>query len=392
MASAFSRTLRRLETRSRRPIWTAIGGTAVLAAWIAWSAGSRLSVYEVSEKARIEVDRAVNAIESPVAGRVFESRMVLGKEVVAGEVLLRLDSDTDQFALREEREKLAALDPELTALRAQEANVVQASQEEAHTALAAADEVRARLREAQAPARYAEQELARLEVLYSEHLISKRDYEQGRAESQRTRAAADSLQLSLARMEQEQKTRASDRSAALDQIRAQIARIEGQSRGSRAAVLRLTAVADRQLIRAPASGILGEVATLRPGSVVQAGQRIGVVVPSGRLMAVAQFAPSSALGRIRPSQSARLRLDGFPWAQYGTVDARVTRVANEIRDGSVRVELAVAAPANPAIRLEHGLPGSVEVAVERVAPLTLLLRAAGALQAGPLSTSTKGDH
>jgi membrane fusion protein (multidrug efflux system) len=363
-----------------------------LGAWIAWSASSRLSVYEVSEKARIEVDRAVNAIESPVAGRVFESRMVLGKEVVAGEVLLRLDSDTDQFALREEREKLAALDPELTALRAQEASVAQASQEEAHTAIAAADEVRARLREAQAPARYAEQELARLEVLHSEHLISKRDYEQGRAESQRTRAAADSLQLSLARMEQEQKTRVSDRSAALDQIRAQIARLEGQSRGSRAAVLRLTAVADRQLIRAPANGILGEVATLRPGSVVQAGQRIGVVVPSGRLMAVAQFAPSSALGRIRPSQSARLRLDGFPWAQYGTIDARVTRVANEIRDGSVRVELAVEAPANPAIRLEHGLPGSVEVAVERVAPLTLLLRAAGALQAGPLSTSLGGDH
>jgi multidrug resistance efflux pump len=43
----------------------------------------------------------------------------LGQEVVAGEVLLRLDSDTQQYALREEREKLAALDPELAALQAQ---------------------------------------------------------------------------------------------------------------------------------------------------------------------------------------------------------------------------------------------------------------------------------
>jgi membrane fusion protein (multidrug efflux system) len=313
--------------------------------------------------------------------------MALGRAVVAGEVLLRLDSDTDQFALREEREKLAALDPEVTALRAQEVSIGQARQEEARTTLAAAAEMGARLREAQAPARYAEQELARLETLFKERLISNRDYEQGRAEAQRTRAAAESIQLSLARMEQEQKIRERDRAAAVDQIRAQIARLEGQARGSHAAVLRLSAVADRQVIRAPATGVLGEVATLRPGSVVQAGQRVGVVVPSGRLMAVAQFAPSSALGRIRPSQPARLRLDGFPWAQYGTVDARVSRVANEIRDGSVRVELAVEAPANPSIRLEHGLPGSVEVAVEKVAPLILLLRAAGALQAGPIATS-----
>jgi membrane fusion protein (multidrug efflux system) len=74
------------------------------------------------------------------------------------------------------------------------------------------------------------------------------------------------------------------------------------------------------------------------------------------------------------------------------VDAHVVRVANEIREGSVRIELAVEPPTNPAIQMEHGLPGSVEVAVEQVAPLTLLLRAAGAVQAGPIVTSKKGGR
>jgi membrane fusion protein (multidrug efflux system) len=366
---------------------------ATIGAWIAWGWLARITVYEVSSQARLEVDRAVHAVEVPAGGRVVESRMVLGKEVTAGEILLRLDGDTEEYALREEREKLTALDPELGALRAQAGSLGQARQEEARAAQAAVEETRAHLREAEAPARYAEQEMDRVERLHAERLISERDYQQGRTEMQRTRAAVEGLRLSLARIEQEQKARDRDRAAALDQIQAQIARLEGQTRGSQAAVMRLAAVAEREVVRAPASGRLGEVATLRPGSVVQPGQRIGVVVPTGRLIAVAQFAPSSAMGRLRPGQSARLRLDGFPWAQYGTVDAQVSRVANEIRDGGMRVEFAVAAPANSGIKMEHGLPGSIEVAVERVAPLTLLLRAAGALQAGPLATvSVEGGH
>ncbi|MGH9721233.1 MAG: HlyD family secretion protein, partial [Bryobacteraceae bacterium] len=262
----------------------------------------------------------------------------------------------------------------------------QARRQEAQATRAAIEEARERLRAAEAPARYAENELARLERLHAERLVSNRDYQQGNSEAQRTRAAAESLKLALVRIEQEQSTRDRDRAASLDQIHAQIARLQGQLRGSEAAVKRLNADVERYVVRAPASGRLGEVAVLRTGSVVQPGQRLGVIVPAGRLIAVAQFAPSSAIGRIRPGQPARLRLDGFPWAQYGTVDAAVLRVANEIRDGAVRVELAVAAQSNPRIAIEHGLPGSIEVAVERVTPFTLLLRTAGALQTAPVAS------
>jgi multidrug resistance efflux pump len=246
------------------------------------------------------------------------------------------------------------------------------------------------MREAEAPARYAVQELGRMKVLRGEGLVPERDYQKALAESQRTQSAAESLKLSLVRMQDEQNTRDRDRAATLDQLHAQIARIEGQMRGSAAAVMRLNVQADRYVVRAPTNGRLGEAAVLRAGSVVQPGQRLGVIVPSGRLIAVAQFTPASAIGRVRPGQKARLRLDGFPWAQYGTVDASVLQVANEIRDGAVRVELAVVPAGNGRIKLEHGLPGSVEIAVEDVTPLTLLLRSAGALQATPAISIPEG--
>jgi membrane fusion protein (multidrug efflux system) len=103
---------------------------------------------------------------------------------------------------------------------------------------------------------------------------------------------------------------------------------------------------------------------------------------------VANFDPPVALGRIRPGQHARLRLEGFPWAEYGSVGATITNVASEIRDGSIRVEMALDSDSDTRIPLQHGLPGSVEVEIEALSPAKLVLRKAGSWLAGPRSNFT----
>jgi len=55
----------------------------------------------------------------------------------------------------------------------------------------------------------------------------------------------------------------------------------------------------------------------------------------------------------------------------------VASVAHETRDGQIRVELSLTPDFTSAIPLQHGLSGTVEVEVERVAPVTLVLRAVG---------------
>ena len=143
------------------------------------------------------------------------------------------------------------------------------------------------------------------------------------------------------------------------------------------------AAAQRGPIRAPIGGTLAEAAVLRVGGVLKEGDKIGIIVPSGRMIVVAQFPPRAALGRLAPGQPAQLRLDGFPWMQWGAVAAKVEHVAGEVRDGSVRVELSVDSSRPTRVPLQHGLPGSVEVAVEQVSPATLLLRTAGSMVAAP---------
>lgn len=106
------------------------------------------------------------------------------------------------------------------------------------------------------------------------------------------------------------------------------------------------------------------------------GDKIGSVVPDGTLRIVTEFLPAAALGKIHRGQPARLRLQEFPWAQYGTIGATVSSVAGEVRDGRVRVELGVNPQPASSIPLQHGMPGAVEIEVERISPATLILRAA----------------
>lgn len=144
-----------------------------------------------------------------------------------------------------------------------------------------------------------------------------------------------------------------------------------------AGIERLAHEIERRTVRAPVDGVVGESIPLRPGAVVREAERLGAVMPAGRLLVTAQFPADAALGRIRAGQPATLRLEGFPWAEFGTVSATVERVAREIRNGSVRVDLTI--DPEPSFRgaLEHGMPGAVEVAVEHITPMSLVLRAVG---------------
>jgi membrane fusion protein (multidrug efflux system) len=97
------------------------------------------------------------------------------------------------------------------------------------------------------------------------------------------------------------------------------------------------------------------------------------------MSAVAWFEPGMAAGRLRRGQTGRIRFAAFPWAQFGTISATVTEVADETRDGKLRAELALNRDLASRIPLQHGMVGTLEVEVERISPAEVLLRAAGQL-------------
>jgi membrane fusion protein, adhesin transport system len=353
--------------------------TGLLAGWMAWAVESRVTRYEVSDSARLEVDRAAYPIQTGSSGRLVLSNLVLGKEVRAGDLLVELDSTAERLSLQQERTRLGAFQPQLIALQAQMASEDQGRTAERGVLAFSIDGARAQYREAEEQASAAEQQADRAQRLHAEGILSQADAERAKADALSKRAAADHLKIAIARLEPELNVREQDREVRKKQIASDIAELEAGIANSTAAIERLQYEIERHRIRAPISGRLGECAPLRPGAHVNEGQQLGVILPSGNVQVIAEFQPAAALGKLHAGQRAAVRLDGFPWAQYGTIPAEVSRVADEIRDGKVRVELALTAASRSPIPLQHGLPGSVEVEVERVSPAQLLLRSAGAM-------------
>jgi len=388
MSTAFMRTLRSLETDGwRASILGILIAAVLLGLWIGWAFLSTVARYEISDAARLEVDQATHLVQAPMIGRIVASRLALGREVDAGDVLVELDANPEKLQIQEARTRSRMIDPQIEPIRAEIAAVEQARLREQQATEAALAEARARLQEAEAQAKFTEGDAARLAQLHSSGLIAERDLIQARAEAETRRAAAESLRLALHRLETEQRTRESDRDAQVKRLQAEIRALEVQKTTAGAGIDRLQYEVERRYIRAPVAGRLADVAILRIGSVVQEGDRLASVVPHGALKVIALFAPPAALGRVRAGQPARLRLHGFPWGQYGSLGATVSDVGSEVHEGLVRVEFALSPDANPRIPLQHGLPGTIEVEVERVSPATLILRAAGRLLASPTTSS-----
>jgi membrane fusion protein (multidrug efflux system) len=386
MPSIFFRSVRSLEADDSQRSYLGLAlATFLLGAWLIWFFLARVSIYAVTDKAELEVDRAAHPVESAVSGRAVAIHLVLDREVKAGDVLVELDSGAQQFQLTEEKTQLAGANPQIRSREEEIASEEQALVQDQQASKDALEEARAHSREAEAAAQFAQAESERLRKMFNAGVVAELDLNRSVADAQQRRAAADSLHYAVVRLEGEQRTRTNERKAHIEQLTSELNKLRGDRATASVTMQRLEEEVDRRWIRAPIDGKLGEVAPLRIGEVVHEGEKLAAVIPAGKLRVVANFDPPAALGRIRPAQHARLRLEGFPWAQYGSVPATITNVASEIREGSIRVELALDSNSDSRIPLQHGLPGSVEVEIESLSPANLVLRTAGSLLAGPKS-------
>jgi multidrug resistance efflux pump len=380
MANSFDRVTHSLKRdNGRLPMAGLLIAVLLLFAWLAWAFLARITRYEVSDAARLEVDRAAYPVQAATSGRLVSSLLVLGREVHAGDILAELDSNSERLGWQEERARLDALQPQRVALEAQLSSEEQGRNGERRLLVFSEEGARSRYEEAEAQATAAEQQAERAARLQAEGILARADAERAKAEAQSKRAAAENLKIAISRLQPELQLREQDRDVRQKQIQAEIAKLDADIATSGAAMRRLEYEIERRRIRAPIAGRLGECAPVRPGSQIAEGQQLGLILPNGNMQIIAEFDPAAALGKIRPGLHATMRLQGFPWAQYGTISAQVSKVAAEIRDGKVRVELRLEAPPRSPVPLQHGLPGSVEVAIEHVSPAALLLRSAGAV-------------
>ncbi|HJQ37622.1 MAG TPA: HlyD family efflux transporter periplasmic adaptor subunit [Thermoanaerobaculia bacterium] len=379
MATPFERTLRTLKADRFRVTATGLAiAAAFVLVWMAWMALARVSIRETSAAARIEIARRSRPVESVADGVVAAIEVQPGARVRAGAPLVRLATVREEHAIAEHEAELRGVIAEGQSIRNEILTAERSLESERQGVAAAVARARAEASEKSAPAMLARAENARLERLAAQGLISASELDRGRVDERVRSSASDAARAALSNIEQDLATRVLERQARIRELESALSRVDARRAGLEAALSTARFERDQRIIRAPLDGVVAEVAALAPGQWIEEGESLAVIVPESReLQVVAFFAPAS-IGRIRAGQTARLRLDAYPSAEYGTLAAVVQRVAGEVRDGRVRVELTIAAARMP---VEHGMTGSAEIEVERISPAALLLRIAGGWEA-----------
>lgn len=144
-------------------------------------------------------------------------------------------------------------------------------------------------------------------------------------------------------------------------------------------------------IRAPEDGVV-EGLSVQPESVLQPGQVVGRLVPCGTSLRVVAFLAERDVGFVKVGADARLEMDELPYAEFGALHARITRVATDLATpaelevfgvappsatsgGLCRIELRViddAAARRAGIALRSGMLMNVRFALRHQRVMSLL--------------------
>lgn len=369
MLPDFSRTLRQLDAdRGQGTSWMIGAGAAIVAAWTAWGALGELPRELSSLSARVEGD--VIPLQVRAAGAVARVYGELGANVHAGDPLLQLDDAALQLELTEAEQKLAAA--QTRARLRDQSRSEQAGAASAEAVVSAQHEASLRAR------------LAALQTR-TERLVAERDQirallDQGAIEHKElTRVESELADVGAELAQQRAQVGGAAAGTSLSAHTARVTRLDGDS--SVAAMEAEVAAAEAQVARArqqlaqrrlvaPADGDLGAWFHAQPGQHLALGEQVGALVTTGPRHVVAWFDVGTGIGHLAPGQRATVRLDGFPATRMRGLPATVARVGTEAEAAGLRVELTL----DDAPPLQHGLPATADVEVERATPFALLWR------------------
>lgn len=136
--------------------------------------------------------------------------------------------------------------------------------------------------------------------------------------------------------------------------------------------------AARLIVTAPRAGEVTNLTFNTPGQAVGRGARVAVVVPEDARPIVIATLPNKDVSKVQPGVRARIKVDAYPFRQYGTIPAVVERVFPLPDRPEFEVHLAldvrtirVDGEARP---LETGLAVTADLLTSRERILMLLLK------------------
>jgi membrane fusion protein len=277
-------------------------------------------------------DRGVLRLTAPQDAVVLERRVAEGAQVRAGDVLFVLSLDRAAVA----GDTQAAVQRSLSA-REISLDRAAAQQQSLHETQAAAltrrladmqreqQSLDAEIALAQQRIQLAQESRARVESLRNDNFVSN-------AQVQAKTEELLGLQAQQQALERQRAAHAREMSA-LESQRRELpldnARKLGQIERERAELAQLGAESEsrrRLVVRAPQDGVVSGVIA-QPGQSVTPAVALASLVPADAKLQAHLYAPSSAVGFLKPEQPVLLRYDAFPYQKFGSQHGRIEQVS-----------------------------------------------------------------
>ncbi len=84
-----------------------------------------------------------------------------------------------------------------------------------------------------------------------------------------------------------------------------------------------------QTITAPVGGVVQQLAVHNVGAIVTPAQALLVIVPQDEALEVEAVLENKDVGFVAVGQDAAIKIDAFPFTQYGTIDGQVVDLSND---------------------------------------------------------------
>ncbi|HMK87772.1 MAG TPA: HlyD family efflux transporter periplasmic adaptor subunit, partial [Steroidobacteraceae bacterium] len=278
-------------------------------------------------------DAGLVKVYAPQAGIVLERHVIEGSTVKAGDVLFIVSSErssVSQGATQEAisgkvREREASLKAELESTRVLERTEREALESKIlglHTELRELDAQRT---DQASRVKIAEESLSRYQKLKADNLVSSEQVGEKTGELLDQRTHLQTLDRDDTRLNQE-----------LSAARAELAGLPLKQQSRRAELDRLLASASEELaeseakrrlvITAPEAGTATAVLATA-GQAIDPAKPLLSIVPAGASLHAELFAPSRAVGFVRPGDRVLIRYAAFPFEKFGHQQGRVESVS-----------------------------------------------------------------
>lgn len=100
-------------------------------------------------------------------------------------------------------------------------------------------------------------------------------------------------------------------------------------------------------LRAPQAGVVKDLATHTPGTVVSPGTILLTLVPEDEVLLAEVLVRNEDVGFVQPGQATRIKLVAYPFQKYGLVDGEVIHLGADAQDPASGARSVAADPAAP---------------------------------------------